>query len=468
MRSVYLAYYPDLAVPGATEAVGSFAELAVRGGVSRIVLLSGRGEPEAERAERAVRDAGARLTILRASWFMQNFSEDYMLEHVRSGVIRLPAGDVPTPFLDADDIADVAVAALTDDRHVGRLYELTGPRALSFAEAAERIAAAAGREVRYEPVSLDEHAAELAAHGVPDEVVELLTYLFAEVMDDRNADTTDDVRRVLGREPRSFDEYVRRAAATGVWTPRGEEHPPITSPASMPRDPDPRKETPTMRKLVVITQMSLDGVMQAPGGPEEDRTSGFDHGGWSVTHWDAAMEDAMGRWMARPFDLLLGRRTYEIFAAHWPFSDDPGAHMLNDARKHVASRTLDRVEWANSTLIEGDVAEAVRALKAEDGPELQVHGSSELIQTLLANDLVDQLRLWIFPVVLGRGKRLFGDGAVPAGLTLVDSSTSSTGVIIATYRPSGRVETGSFALEEPTAPELARRGQLQEGARAAR
>ena len=270
VRSVYLAYYPDLAVPGATEAVGSFAELAVRGGVSRIVLLSGRGEPEAERAERAVRDAGARLTILRSSWFMQNFSEDYMLDHVRSGAIRLPAGDVPTPFLDADDIADVAVAALTDDRHAGRLYELTGPRSLSFAEAAERIAAAAGREVRYEPVSLEEHAAELAAHGVPDEVVDLLTYLFAEVMDGRNADTTDDVRRVLGREPRSFDEYVRRAAATGVWTPGGEEHPPITIPASMPRDPDARKESPTMRKLVVVTHEPRRrdaGARRTRGGP---------------------------------------------------------------------------------------------------------------------------------------------------------------------------------------------------------
>jgi uncharacterized protein YbjT (DUF2867 family) len=223
--SVYLTYYPDLAVPGAVEAVRSFAELAVRSGVRRLALLSGRGEPEAERAEQAVRDTGAGLTILRSTWFMQNFSEDYMLEHVLRGELRLPAGDVPTPFLDADDIADVAVAALTDDRHVGQLYELTGPRSLTFAEAAAEIAKASGREVRYVPVSLEEHAAEAAEHGVPPEVVELLTYLFSEVVDGRNANTTDGVRRALGREPRDFSDYARRAAATGVWTPSGAQLP---------------------------------------------------------------------------------------------------------------------------------------------------------------------------------------------------------------------------------------------------
>ena len=215
--SVYLTYYPDLAVPGAVEAAGSFAELAVRSGVPRLALLSGRGEPEAERAEQAVRDSGAELTILRSTWFMQNFSEDYMLEHVLSGEIRLPAGDVPTPFIDADDIADVAVAALTHDHHVGELYELTGPRSLTFAEAAAEISEAAGREVRYVPVSLEEHAAEAAEHGVPPEVVELLTYLFSEVVDGRNATTTDGVRRALGREPRDFSNYAREAAASGVW-----------------------------------------------------------------------------------------------------------------------------------------------------------------------------------------------------------------------------------------------------------
>src|ERR671910_2938736 len=166
VESVYVSYYPDIAVPGAVEAVRSFAELAVENGVRRLVLLSGRGEPEAERAEAPVRDPGADLTILRSTWVMQNFSEDYMLEHVLSGEIRLPAGNVPTPFLDADDIADVAVAALTEERHSGQLYELTGPRSLTFAEAAGEIAEAAGREVRYVPVSLEKHAAEAAGHGV--------------------------------------------------------------------------------------------------------------------------------------------------------------------------------------------------------------------------------------------------------------------------------------------------------------
>ena len=223
--SVYVSYYPDIAAPGAVAAVRSFAKLAVENGVRRLVLLSGRGEPEAERAELALREvvdakAGAEWTILRSTWFMQNFSEDYMLEHVLSGEIRLPAGDVPTPFLDADDIADVAVAALTEDRHAGQLYELTGPRSLTFAEAAAEIAEATGREIRYVPVSLEEHAAEAAEHGVPAEVVELLTYLFSEVVDGRNANTTDGVQRALGREPRDFRDFARDAAASGVWNVR--------------------------------------------------------------------------------------------------------------------------------------------------------------------------------------------------------------------------------------------------------
>ena len=213
--SVYLSYSPDIAVPGAVDTVRAFADLAVRSGARRIVLLSGRGEPEAERAEQAVRDTGAELTVLRSTWFMQNFSEDYMLEHVLSGEIRLPGGDVPTPFVDIEDLADVAVAALTDDRHAGRVYELTGPQSLTFDDAAALIAAA-GRPVTYVPVTLEQHAAELREHGVPDEVVELLTYLFAEVVDGRNAGTTDGVREALGREPRDFASYA--AAAAGAWT----------------------------------------------------------------------------------------------------------------------------------------------------------------------------------------------------------------------------------------------------------
>jgi uncharacterized protein YbjT (DUF2867 family) len=213
--AVYLTYYPDLAVPGAVEATRAFADLAMELGARRLVLLSGRGEPEAERAEQAVGETGAELTILRSTWFMQNFSEDYMLDHVRSGEIRLPAGDVPTPFLDVDDIADIAVAALTDDRHAGRLYELTGPESLTMGEVAAELGRAAGREVRYVPVSLEQHAVEAAGHGVPDEVIELLTYLFREVLDGRNADTTDGVEQALGRPPRDFAAFA--AAATGAW-----------------------------------------------------------------------------------------------------------------------------------------------------------------------------------------------------------------------------------------------------------
>jgi uncharacterized protein YbjT (DUF2867 family) len=217
VRSVYVSYYPDLAVPGAVDVVGGFANLAVEKGVPRLVLLAGRGEVEAELAEQAVRDSGADLTVVRATWFMQNFSEDYMIEHILAGAIALPAGDTPEPFVDADDIADVAVAALTDDKHVGELYELTGPRLLTFADAAAEISSAIGRDIPYVPVSLEEHAAVAAEQGVPAEVIELLTYLFSEVLDGRNAHVTDGVQRALGREPRDFRDFAREAAATGVW-----------------------------------------------------------------------------------------------------------------------------------------------------------------------------------------------------------------------------------------------------------
>jgi dihydrofolate reductase len=205
-----------------------------------------------------------------------------------------------------------------------------------------------------------------------------------------------------------------------------------------------------MRSLVVSMFLTLDGVMQAPGGPEEDPTGGFTHGGWSVGYWDEPMGERMGEVMGEPFDLLLGRRTYEIFAAHWPHSNEPGAEELNSARKYVASRTLDSVEWNNSTLLEGDVAEAVAKLKQEDGPEIQVYGSGDLLQTLLEHDLVDEFRIMIFPVVLGTGKRLFAEGAVPAGLTLAESAMSTTGVFMATYKREGDIRYGSFALDEPT------------------
>ena len=218
-----------------------------------------------------------------------------------------------------------------------------------------------------------------------------------------------------------------------------------------------------MRKLVVNTFTTLDGVMQAPGGPEEDPANGFQHGGWSAGYWDEAMGQWMGEFMGGPFDLVLGRKTYEIFAAHWPHArDQPGAEQLNAAKKYVASRTLNSVDWENSQLLEGDVADAIARLKEQEGPDLQVHGSANLIQTLLQQDVIDEFRVWIFPVVLGSGKRLFADGTLPAGLELVDSKTSTTGVVFLTYTRAGEPRYGSFALEEPTAAELERRSRLSD------
>jgi dihydrofolate reductase len=213
-----------------------------------------------------------------------------------------------------------------------------------------------------------------------------------------------------------------------------------------------------MRKVIVNTFMSLDGVMQAPGGPDEDPTGGFTHGGWAANYFDDEMMEQMAE--AAPYELLLGRGTYEIFAAHWPYDEGPIADRLNSTRKHVASTTLEQVEWNNSTLIRGDVAEYVAALKDEDGPEVQVHGSPGLIQTLLEHDLIDEFRMWIFPVVIGTGKRFFGDGTAPGALKLVDSKLSKSGVTINTYERAGEIDTGSFEFDEPTEAELERRRRL--------
>jgi dihydrofolate reductase len=202
-----------------------------------------------------------------------------------------------------------------------------------------------------------------------------------------------------------------------------------------------------MRDLIVLSFVTLDGVVQSPGGPEEDPSDGFDHGGWMVGYWDDEIGAAMGESMAPPFDLVLGRKTYEIFASHWPHTEDPGADELNSATKHVASSALTELEWANSRLIEGDVAEGIRALKQEDGPELQVHGSANLIQTLLEHRLIDEFRLKIAPLVLGTGKRLFGDGTTPAGFEVASSRVLSSGVIAATYRSGAKIDYGTFAAE---------------------
>ena len=217
VEAAYVSFYPDLAVPGAAETVGSFAKLAVANGVQRLILLSGRGEKEAQISEQAVQNSGSDWTIVRASWFNQNFSEGAMLEQVLSGEVALPVGDVAEPFIDAEDIADVVVAALTEDRHVGQLYEVTGPRLLTFAEAVREMAEAAGREIRFVSVTTEQYASMLAEQGVPEEVVSQLVYLFTEVLDGRNAHLTDGVRRALGREPRDFADFARDTAATGVW-----------------------------------------------------------------------------------------------------------------------------------------------------------------------------------------------------------------------------------------------------------
>jgi dihydrofolate reductase len=205
-----------------------------------------------------------------------------------------------------------------------------------------------------------------------------------------------------------------------------------------------------MASLVVGTFLTLDGVMQGPGGPDEDRSGGFAHGGWSVGYWDDAMGQLITAWTAQAGSLLLGRTTYEIFAAHWPNvpDGDPVGGVLNRVPKYVASTTLKTLEWHNATLLDGDVASAVAALKDARSGEIQVHGSGGLLQTLIEHDLVDEYRLWTFPVLLGNGKRLFDTGTMPAGLELIDSTTSSTGVVINRYRRAGDIRSGEFAVDE--------------------
>lgn len=218
-----------------------------------------------------------------------------------------------------------------------------------------------------------------------------------------------------------------------------------------------------MRKLIASTFVSLDGVMQAPGGPEEDPTGGFAFGGWTFPFWDDAMGRDMRGFDGKDRELLLGRRTYEIFEAYWPHqpADNPIARNLNGARKHVASRTLrGKLDWNNSALLQGDVVEAVAALKSQPGQDLQIIGSGNLVQTLHAAALIDEYNVWTFPVVLGRGKRLFEEGAKPGALRLVACAASSKGVVMSTYLPAGAIPAGSFVQDAPSAKELARRAKL--------
>ena len=220
-----------------------------------------------------------------------------------------------------------------------------------------------------------------------------------------------------------------------------------------------------MRKLIVLSFIALDNVMQAPGGPEEDPTGGFKHEGWVAGYSDDFLLNVMIKQTSKPFDLLLGRKTYEIFAAYWPYVNpdrNPFAAKLNNAKKYVASMTLTKLNWNNSELINGDIPDGIKRIKEQDGPEIQVHGSSNLVQTLLKHDLVDELWLKIFPVTLGTGKRLFAEGTIPAGFKLLESGISPSGVIIANYERSGEVKMGSFGLETPSEAELARRKRLKE------
>ena len=216
-----------------------------------------------------------------------------------------------------------------------------------------------------------------------------------------------------------------------------------------------------MRKVVAAAFISLDGVMQAPGGPEEDPTGGFEHGGWTFHHWDAAMGEVMGEGFSKPFDLLLGRRTYEIFAAHWPYTEEEPAALFNGVTKYVATSSAEPLAWQNSVKLEGDVPAAVAKLKEGDGPDLLTQGSSVLVRSLLAAGLVDELFLLVFPVILGKGKRWYGEDAQAGEWTLVSNRTSTTGVIMSRYRPRGPISTGSFALSEPNEAERARREKLR-------
>lgn len=213
-----------------------------------------------------------------------------------------------------------------------------------------------------------------------------------------------------------------------------------------------------MRPLVINAFMTLDGIMQAPGGPEEDQSGNFKYGGWSANYWDETMMKTMDEFMGKDFDLLLGRKTYEIFNAHWPYiKNDPIGDKLNTSKKYVVTKTLDKADWQNTSLIKGDAVKEIIKLKQQEGPELQVHGSANLIQTLLKNNLVDEIQIMIFPVIIGKGKRLFEEGIIPSEMKLVDQKATATGTIITKYKPSGEINIGSFALEEPTKAEVERR-----------
>lgn len=216
-----------------------------------------------------------------------------------------------------------------------------------------------------------------------------------------------------------------------------------------------------MRKIIAITHVTLDGVMQSPGGPEEDPSGGFTQGGWIVPFWGETLDQALGEIMSGAFDMLLGRRTYEIFAAYWPYAgDNPIAKAFTKAAKYVVTNSLDRFDWVNTHRVGGDAVDEIRRLKASDGPELHVWGSGELLQTLIAAELLDEFRIWVFPLVLGEGKRLFEDGVPPQGLVLAGSRSTPDGVLFNTYRPAGPLPRRPLHPDNPSEAELARRKKL--------
>jgi len=217
IRSVYVTYQPDLIIPAAAGAIRSLAEIAKKSGVEHIVLLSGRGEAGAQQSEEALKQSGIDYTILRCSWFSQNFSENFLVDSVIAGEVALPAGNVPEPFIDVEDIADVAVAALTESHHIGHTYELTGPRMLTFTQAVREIAHATDRNIEFRDISTQDFLGGLNAHHVPEDIVMILGELFTQVLDGRNSWVADGVQRALGRDPRDFSEYARTTAATGIW-----------------------------------------------------------------------------------------------------------------------------------------------------------------------------------------------------------------------------------------------------------
>jgi dihydrofolate reductase len=218
-----------------------------------------------------------------------------------------------------------------------------------------------------------------------------------------------------------------------------------------------------MRKIIVPSFLTMDGVLQAPGGPEEDRTNGFKWGGWQFPYQDEQTNKILSKIFSTPFDLLLGRRTYEIFAAHWPYQNDKIAEIFNRINKYVVATTPIDLSWKNSILINKDVVNELKKLKKQDGPDLLVHGSSRLVQTLLSNHLIDVLHTWIFPITLGTGKKLFQEGTQAQEWKLTDSVVSPTGVIIASYIPGGEVKLGSFVLDKVSEAELARRKKWAKG-----